>query len=162
MKRKTFFIAAIFFGLLFLSSCKSREEQVISQLDDLSERVEKDSKSFDSNDWKNAIAEFEQIHNEMADCDFTKEELREIGRKEGKLAVILAKEGAKKVGSHLQEFMESIGSFSEGLKEGIESEFNEKDFEKLGNELEKMGGDFEKMGNDLEKELNHLMDGLSE
>ena len=162
MKRKTFFIAAILFGLLFLSSCKSREEQVINQLDDLSERVEKNSKKFDSDDWKNAIAEFEQIHNEMADCDFTKEELREIGRKEGKLAVILAKEGAKKVGSHLQEFMESIGSFSEGLKEGIESEFNEKDFEKLSNEMEKLGGNLDKMSGDLEKELNNLMEGLSE
>ena len=154
MKRKVFFIAAILFGLLFISSCKSREDQVISQLDDLSERVEKNSKNFDSNDWKSALAEFEQIHKEMADCDFTKEELREIGRKEGKLALILAKEGAKTAGSHLHELMEGIGSFTEGFKEGFESEFNEKDFEKLGN-------DMEKMGNDLEKELNGLMDGLA-
>ncbi|MBP5506967.1 MAG: hypothetical protein J6Y23_03845, partial [Prevotella sp.] len=109
-------------------------------------------KNFDSNDWKSALAEFEQIHKEMADCDFTKEELREIGRKEGKLALILAKEGAKAAGSHLNELMEGIGSFSEGFKEGFVSEFDENDFEKLGNDLEKMG-------NDLEKELNSLMEG---
>ena len=155
MKRKTFLIAAILFGLLILSSCKSREEQVISQLDDLSERVEKNSDSFDSNDWKEAIAEFDQIHKEMADCDFTKEELREIGRKEGKLAMILAKEGAKKMGGQLQEIMKDVGSFTKGFKEGIESEFDEKDFEKLGKDLEKMGSD-------LEKELNHLMDDSHE
>ena len=84
-------LSALFISLLALSSCQSREEKVISKLDSLSERIEKDGSIFDADDWEEAIEDFADIHEEMQDCQFTKEQLRELGKKEGKVSAILAK-----------------------------------------------------------------------
>ena len=50
-------LSALFISLLALSSCQSREEKVISKLDSLSERIEKDGRIFDADDWEEAIEE---------------------------------------------------------------------------------------------------------
>ena len=78
-----FIITALVTSALSLTSCKSREEKVINKLDNLSERIERNGSKFDAEDWEEAIEDFADIHEEMQDCEFTKEQLRELGKKEG-------------------------------------------------------------------------------
>ena len=134
MKTK-FILSTLFISLLTLTSCQSREEKVISQLDRLSERIEKDGNNFDAEDWEEAIEDFAEIHEDMQDCEFTKEQLRELGKKEGKVSAILAKEGSKALGREFKNFLGNFGAFAKGFKEGAEENVSEEDFNEVGNDI---------------------------
>ena len=121
--------------VLSLSSCKSREEKVISQLDNLAERIEKNGKDFDADDWAEALEDLEEIHENMEDCDFTKKELRVLGRKEGKLFAIITKEGAKALGKGAANFLGEFGAFAKGFKEGAEDNLSEKDLKEVEEDI---------------------------
>ena len=136
-------LSALFICLLVLSSCQSREEKVISKLDSLSERIEKDGSIFDADDWEEAIEDFADIHEEMQDCEFTNEQLRELGKKEGKVSAILAKEGSKALGREFKNFLGNFGAFANGFKEGTEENVNEDDFNEVGNEISNALQEFE-------------------
>ena len=126
------FLATI---VLSLSSCKSREEKVISQLDNLAERIEKHGKDFDAEDWEEALEDLEEIHENMEDCDFSKKELRELGRKEGKLFAIITREGAKALGRGAANFLGEFGAFAKGFKEGAEDNISEKDLKEVEEDI---------------------------
>ena len=136
-------LSALFISLLALSSCQSREEKVISKLDSLSERIEKDGSNFDADDWEEAIEDFADIHKEMQDCEFTKEQLRELGKKEGKVSAILAKEGSKALGREFKNFLGNFGAFAKGFKEGAEENVSEEDFNDVEEELKSTLKDIE-------------------
>ena len=142
MKTK-FILSTLFISLLTLTSCQSREEKVISQLDRLSERIEKDGNNFDAEDWEEAIEDFAEIHEDMQDCEFTKEQLRELGKKEGKVSAILAKEGSKALGREFKNFLGNFSAFANGFKEGTEENVNEDDFNEVGNEISNALQEFE-------------------
>ena len=144
-------LSALFISLLALSSCQSREEKVISKLDSLSERIEKDGSNFDADDWEEAIEDFADIHEEMQDCEFTKEQLRELGKKEGKVSAILAKEGSKALGREFKNFIGNFGAFAKGLKEGAESAYDEEEFKDIGNDIM---NDLKEIEEDWKEELN--------
>lgn len=120
-------------AIFTLASCQSREEKVISKLDSLSERIEKDGSNFDADDWEEAIKDYTKIHEEMQDCEFTKEQLHELGKKEGKVSIILAKECSKALGKDFMNYIGSFGAFAKGFKEGVEDNVSEKDFNEVGN-----------------------------
>ena len=136
-------LSALFISLLALSSCQSREEKVISKLNSLSERIEKDGSNFDADDWEEAIEDFADIHKEMQDCEFTKEQLRELGKKEGKVSAILAKEGSKALGREFKNFLGNFGAFAKGFKEGAEENVSEEDFNDVEEELKSTLKDIE-------------------
>lgn len=142
MKTK-FILSTLFISLLTLTSCQSREEKVISQLDRLSERIEKDGNNFDAEDWEEAIEDFAEIHEDMQDCEFTKEQLRELGKKEGKVSAILAKEGSKALGREFKNFLGNFGAFAKGFKEGAEENVSEEDFNEVGNDISNALQEFE-------------------
>lgn len=142
MKTK-FILSTLFISLLTLTSCQSREEKVISQLDRLSERIEKDGNNFDAEDWEEAIEDFAEIHEDMQDCEFTKEQLRELGKKEGKVSAIIAKEGSKALGREFKNFLGNFGAFAKGFKEGAEESVSEEDFNEVGNDISNALQEFE-------------------
>ena len=142
MKTK-FILSTLFISLLTLTSRQSREEKVISQLYRLSERIEKDGNNFDAEDWEEAIEDFAEIHEDMQDCEFTKEQLRELGKKEGKVSAILAKEGSKALGREFKNFLGNFGAFAKGFKEGAEENVSEEDFNEVGNDISNALQEFE-------------------
>lgn len=103
------------------SGCKSHEERVMDRLDRLEEDIRKNSDKWDMAQWADALEVIEDIHYEMEDCDFTPEQLRDLGRVEGRLTVIIMTEGAKKLGNELIPFLEGAGAFMKGYTEGTES-----------------------------------------
>lgn len=106
---------------VLFTGCKPHEERVMDRLNRLSEDIQKNSQKWDINQWADALAEIEDIHFDMEDCDFTPQQLRELGRIEGQLTVIVMTEGAKKLGEKLVPFIEGAGAFMKGYQEGAES-----------------------------------------
>ena len=138
-----FIITALVTSALCLTSCKSREEKVINKLDNLSERIERNRSKFDAEDQEEAIEDFADIHEEMQDCEFTKEQLRELGKKEGKVSAIIAKEGSKALGREFKNFLGNFGAFAKGFKEGAEENVSEEDFNEVGNDISNALQEFE-------------------
>ena len=79
----------------------------------------------------------------MQDCEFTKEQLRELGKKEGKVSAILAKEGSKALGREFKNFLGNFGAFAKGFKEGAEENVSEEDFNEVGNDISNALQEFE-------------------
>ena len=131
-------ILNLLFFILFLTSCKPHEERVMDRLDNLSEKIQKNGEKWDVDQWADALEELEDIHYDMEDCEFTPEQLRALGRVEGRLTVIIMTEGAKKLGEGLVSFMEGAGSFMKGYQEGVENvqDYSDQEFEKLGSFVE--------------------------
>ncbi len=102
--------------LMLLASCSSKEERVINNLKNLSERVEKHAQDFDLKEWEEVAKEYNDLHEQAADCDFTKEELVELSRVEGKLTVAISK-GASK--SLIENGEDIVKGFVEGISEGL-------------------------------------------
>lgn len=125
-------MAAIAF---LLASCKSREEKVISRLDSLSERIEKNGQKFDAEDWEEALEDLEDIHEDMEDCEFTRAELKEVGRADGRLTAIIAKEGAKALGRDLSTVLKSFSSFAKGFQEGAMENCTEDDLNEFSDQI---------------------------
>ena len=127
MKKKSITILGIFIFAMFLfSSCETKEERVINKFKILAERVDKNSDAFSDEDWEEVLAEYEALHDEASDCDFTYEQLREFGRVDGLLTGVITREGSKKLGRdlgrYLNEGKEVMKGFLEGFSEGISSE----------------------------------------
>lgn len=101
------------------TSCKSREEKVIDQLNDLTEQIEKKSDKWDSEDWQNPFKKVEEIHNEMSECDFSDEQLQELGEVEKRLTSVMIKNGLSTLGDGIGSFMKKAASFINGFKDGI-------------------------------------------
>lgn len=144
--KRNFFVAVFVMCLTVLASCKSKEENIISRLDRLYERIDKNGSEFESEDWEEAIEDFADIHEDMEDCDFTEEQLREIGKKEGKISVVLFREGTKALGGQVKNLLGKFGAFASGFVEGSTDDD--------GN------NEFEKASDDLNKEINNFLNSL--
>ncbi len=151
-KSVLFIITTAFTGLLCLTSCQSQEEKVINKLNNLSERIEKNCDSYNADDWEKVVEEWSAIHESLADCDFTTEQLKEISIAEGKLSSIILSKGAKAAGNGIINAISNFGSFANGLKEGLENIDNEKELEEIGEGIE----------DEINKAVQSLEDALGE
>lgn len=124
-------IVTLLLTILCLSSCKSKEEKVISNLDNLYERIENNGSEFEAKDWEDALKEFADIHEAMKECNFSKEQLYEVAKKEGKLSAIFAIEGSKALGKELPDI---VGNFATGIMESVE-DISEVDISEVGDEI---------------------------
>ena len=113
-------ICLIVIATLVLCYCKSKEEKVIDQLNNLVENVEKNSSDWDSDQWADAFEELEKIHSDMSDCDFTNQQLKELGEVEGRLTSVMITNGAESLGKSVGSFLKGAGSFVKGFQEGIQ------------------------------------------
>lgn len=130
-------------AISLLSSCQSYEDRVITKLNHLSERIDEDGKNFDADDWEEAMEELADIHEEMSDCEFTPEQLKEVGRADGRLTAIIAKEGAKALGRETSSFLRKFSSFAKGFQESAQENVNEEDFNDVEEELKSTLKDIE-------------------
>ena len=131
------------FAMITLSSCQSQEERVVSRIEKLSARIDADGKNFSPEDWEEALEELEEIHDDMGDCEFTKEQLKAVGRADGKLTIIITKQAAKAMGRDVGTLMKSISSYAKGFQEGAKENFNEEDFNDVEEELKSTLKDIE-------------------
>lgn len=127
----TFAIMALF----GLSSCQTYEEKTLDKLTNLSERIEKEGPKYDANDWEEAFEELADIHEDIKDCEFTPEQLKEVGRTYGRLSAIIAKESAKALGGGISDAISRFSSFAKGYTEGVVENFNEEDLKEAEDQI---------------------------
>ena len=96
-------VVAVLVTFCFLTSCQSKEEKVISQLESLCKTVEKDSFSVDDID--SLQDKFDAVAKE---CDFTNEQLKEVAKLEARFTKAIAKKAIERVGSALDGILDGL------------------------------------------------------
>ena len=127
--RKAISVMALCLFVAFMSSCQSKEEQVISKINKLADYVERNADSFSDEDWDKALADFSDLQEQAAECHFSNQQLKEFAKAEGRLTAVFTKKGANKLGDELQNLLEDSKEIFNGLLEGLSEGF--------GNENEK-------------------------
>lgn len=133
--RKYFLIALFALISSILTSCKTREERVIQRLTALSEKIEKQGAGWDVDQWFDAFDEIEDIHYDIIEGEFTKEQLESLGEVEGRLTAIIITKGAKALNQSITEFMEGAGSYMKGFKQGIDKNYDPSSVESIGESI---------------------------
>ena len=123
MKMKSFFskvgmMCVMSAAIMFMASCQSKEEKFISQLEDICEMVE--DEDFAIEDYEKVSQNYEKILSGASDCDFTTEQLKEIGKLQGRITVALTKQSMKGAGNFFKGMMEGAKGMVEGITEGLE------------------------------------------
>lgn len=116
MMKKAIKVLALCLIVAFMTSCQTKEEKVINKLQALAERVESQSDSFSDSQWENIYSEFESLQNQVKECDFTAEQLKEVAAAEAELTAAIAKQKAKEVIDEGKSVLEGIVG---GIKEGL-------------------------------------------
>ena len=99
-------VVAALFTFCFLTSCQSKEEKVISQLESLCKTVEKDSFSVDDID--SLQDKFDAVRETAKECDFTNEQLKEVAKLEARFTKAIAKKAIERVGSALDGILDGL------------------------------------------------------
>ena len=115
----------LFICLLIFCSCENKQAP-IKKLEKLDRTLVQQSESFTEEDWEKALAEYEQIEQELSMYNYTDEELRQIGKMKGRLLAKLSKEYLNKtmdeVDSYLKMFEGALDGFMEEFDLSLEDE----------------------------------------
>lgn len=107
---KTLIRIASVLGLLvtfsLLTSCQSKEEKVISQLESLCKTVEKDN--FDIKDIDSLQAKFDAVRETAKQCNFTSDQLKEVAKLEARFTKAIAKKALQRVGDTVDGIIEGL------------------------------------------------------
>lgn len=133
--KKIMMMAMFVASLMLLGSCASREERVINKINRLAERVEENSNKMDVEEITEIVEDLADIHEEMEDCDFTSEQLREIGKADGKIVAVLARGAASELGSKALKYLGGAASIASGALEGLNSNIPTREVEEAGEQV---------------------------
>jgi len=117
MKAKNF-VVVLLLGLA-VCSCQKQETRLIHDMDKLADQIEYRSDSFTEEDWDDVLDRYEDLHERALKLDFSQEQLKELGRAEGRLSSLLVKKGAKALGGSIRSILKGEKSFFEGLMDGL-------------------------------------------
>ena len=93
MKRLLLLFATIFVSTaLFACTPKSPVEKLTK----LADKVEKEHKSFDDEDWEKVAKEYAKLNAEFEKDEYTSEEFKEFGRQKGRIKGYMTKKTLKK------------------------------------------------------------------
>ena len=127
MIKKAFKVLTVCLLVAFMSSCQTQtqEQKVISKMQALAERVENNKETYSDAEWDKVINEFNTLQQQAKECEFSKEQLKDLAKVEAELTAGIAKQGAKRVGSDIKDAIdegkEMLNGVIDGIKEGIGS-----------------------------------------
>lgn len=121
MKIQIGLLAFAFLVVALISSCMSKEESVISRLNDISNEIAEKGDSMNSGDWEKLIDEYTLLTKEVVneDYEFTDEQLTELGRVQGLILAQFAKHEVEEVKSSVLDFIQVGKGFADGFLEGL-------------------------------------------
>lgn len=127
MMKKAFKVLTACLLVAFMSSCQTQtqEQKVISKMQALAERVENNKETYSDAEWDKVINEFNALQQQAKECEFSKEQLKDLAKVEAELTAAIAKQGAKRVGSDIKDAIgegkEMLNGVIDGIKEGLSS-----------------------------------------
>lgn len=125
MIKKAFKVLTVCLLVAFMSSCQTQtqEQKVISKMQALAERVESNKETYSDAEWDKVINEFNALQQQAKECEFSKEQLKDLAKVEAELTAAIAKQGAKRVGSDIKDAIgegkEMLNGVIDGIKEGL-------------------------------------------
>ena len=125
MMKKAFKVLTACLLVAFMSSCQTQtqEQKVISKMQALAERVENNKETYSDAEWDKVINEFNALQQQAKECEFSKEQLKDLAKVEAELTAAIAKQGAKRVGSDIKDAIgegkEMLDGVIDGIKEGL-------------------------------------------
>ena len=125
MIKKAFKVLTACLLVAFMSSCQTQtqEQKVITKMQALAERVESNKETYSDAEWDKVINEFNALQQQAKECEFSKEQLKDLAKVEAELTAAIAKQGAKRVGSDIKDAIdegkEVLNGVIDGIKEGI-------------------------------------------
>jgi len=123
---RTFLFALM--AVMILGSCKSKEEKALDQLQNMTEKIQKNGDNFTQEDWKKLYEEYSALHNKILNekYNFTDEQMRELGKAEGTLGKAFAKQSMSEFGKAAEEFIRKGTELIKGLGESVDPEEGKK------------------------------------
>ena len=125
MMKKALRVLTVCLLVAFMSSCQTQtqEQKVISKMQALAERVESNQETYSDAEWDKVINEFNALQQQAKECEFSKEQLKDLAKVEAELTAAIAKQGAKRVGSDIKDAIdegkEMLNGVIDGIKEGL-------------------------------------------
>ena len=125
MMKKAFKVLTVCLLVAFMSSCQTQtqEQKVIRKMQALAERVENNKETYSDAEWDKVINEFNALQQQAKECEFSKEQLKDLAKVEAELTAAIAKQGAKRVGSDIKDAIgegkEMLDGVIDGIKEGL-------------------------------------------
>ncbi|MBO5864431.1 MAG: hypothetical protein J6Q73_00065 [Bacteroidaceae bacterium] len=95
----------------------------IEKIKKLADRVEKDHKSFDDEDWNDVAEEYAKLEKEFKEKERTNAELKEFGRQKGRIKGFMTKKTLDKWGKKAEKYANELGGSIEGFFESVETLF---------------------------------------
>ena len=123
--RKAFSIMTLCLFVAVMTSCQSKEEQVINKMNKLADYVEKKADSFSDDDWKKALADFKDLQEQATQCQFDKQQVKKFAKAEGRLTAVFAKKGASRLGDELLDILDQGKEIVNGLLDGLRDGFGD-------------------------------------
>jgi hypothetical protein len=88
--------------------------------------LQENSNGYSEKDWEEAKQKYENIETQLQQYDYTDEELKEIGKLEGKCSTYFMKSYIKSIKRNIHNLSKEIEGAAEGVKEVINSnDFND-------------------------------------
>ena len=167
------FVTVLSFVLLFAVTACNRTP--LERFEAIVEDVEANYESYTPEDWDAIEERLQAIDDDLEQSELTEEELREMGRLNGRLAACATKAAMKQLGSAFGDMAAGLGGFVEGL--GIEiggsgsstkesKEAARRKGKELGEELGRfatqLGAGIEGFASSFEDEMEGLEDEMEE
>ena len=122
MMKKVFNFLCIAVLAVTISSCAGwQAKHQMSKLESLVEKVEQEGGSYTSQDWDKVSAQYDEITAKMAQCDYTDEQLQEIGRLKARYYAARV----KNTGGVFNDIIQQVKGAFDGLKEEVEESMDE-------------------------------------
>ena len=116
--RFIFFKAFALCAILVLSSCQSKEEKLISKINDLAEQIEKNGEDWDAQDWMEVSNEYAQICMVASKCEFSEEQQEEFIKAGVNLTAAFT---ANAPNAYSNVLAEGVEAYSKELAKGMEA-----------------------------------------
>ena len=114
MKKLLFIIAFLFASTTVFAG-------PIEKLTKLADKVEREHKSYDDEDWAEVAQEYAKINAEFEKDEYTKEELKDCARQKGRIKGYMTKKTLKNWGKKVEEYANELGGSIEGFFESVEN-----------------------------------------
>ncbi len=111
----------LLFIIAFLYASATVFAGPIEKLTKLADKVEREHKSYDDEDWAEVAQEYAKINAELEKDEYTKEELKDFARQKGRIKGYMTKKTLNKWGKKMENFANELEGGIEGFFEAIET-----------------------------------------
>ena len=118
MKKLLFIIAFLFASVTIYAN-------PIEKLKKLADKIEREHKSYDEEDWKKVNYEYEKLEKEFEEKERSTEERKDFARQKGRINGYLTKKTLNNLGKKVGEYANELGGSIEGFFESVENMLDE-------------------------------------